>query len=133
MTENELPEDAIKFVAMLTGMQVVLNCQLELKGTPYYQDKVRKDVHQAVESMKLFFHKQHKKIWKVDETKAADLMMAIHTIAKLIAQDNGIGINAIATLLRKDVDLTRVIIKEMTDEELRGFIEENDGGTHTEM
>jgi phosphohistidine swiveling domain-containing protein len=118
MDKSEIPEDAVKYVALLTGMQVVYNAQLELKKTRYYQDNVRKYSHEAIKAMEFSFKKDHAKLWKIDEKRAADLMLAVHKIAQLIVEDNGIGIHAIATILRKDVDLGRIVVKELTDEEI---------------
>lgn len=111
-------EDAINYITMLAAFQVVLNCQLELKGTKYDQGKSTVKTREAVNMLNLVNAKNRDRIWNVDPEKAADMMYAIHIIGKQIAEGDGIALNFLTSLTRKGLDLTKCIVKELTNQEL---------------
>ncbi len=111
-------EDAINYITMLAAFQVVLNCQLELKGTKYDQGKSTVKTREAVNMLNLVNAKNRDRIWNADSEKAADMMYAIHIIGKQIAEGDGIALNFLTSLTRKGLDLTKCVVKELTDQEL---------------
>jgi hypothetical protein len=111
-------EDAINYITMLAAFQVVLNCQLELKGTKYDQGKSTVKTREAVNMLNLVNAKNRDRIWNADPEKAADMMYAIHIIGKQIAEGDGIALNFLTSLTRKGLDLTKCVVKELTDQEL---------------
>ena len=115
---EEPNEDAITYITLLAAFQVVLNCQLELKGTKYDQGKSLIKTREAVNMLNLVNAKNRDRIWNVDSEKAADMMYAIHIIGKQIAQGDGIALNFLTSLTRKGLDLTKCVVKELTDQEL---------------
>jgi len=115
---KELEEGSVTYIIMLAAFQVVLNCQLELKGTIYDQSPVANKVREAVNMLNLKNSRNRDRIWQVDDKKAADMMFSIEKIAKLISKSDGVAICAIADLLRKNLDFSKVLISELSDEEL---------------
>ena len=111
-------EDAINYITMLAAFQVVLNCQLELKGTKYDQGKSVVKTREAVNMLNLVNAKNRDRIWNADSEKAADMMYAIHIIGKQIAEGDGIALNFLTSLTRKGLDLTKCVVKELTNQEL---------------
>jgi hypothetical protein len=117
MEEPLLPETKT-YIIMLSAMQVVLNCSLELQGTIYDQGKVKIKVREAINQMVSQNSKNRDRIWAADETKAADLMYAIQVIGQQVAKGDGLALSAITKLTRDGFDLARCVITELTDEEL---------------
>lgn len=115
---EELDEGSITYIIMLSAFQVVLNCQLELKGTGYDQGVITNKVREAVNMLNLKNSRNRDRIWKVDDKRAADMMYAIENIAKLIAISDGVAINAITHLLRQGLDFSKILVTELSDEEL---------------
>lgn len=111
-------EDAINYITMLAAFQVVLNCQLELKGTKYDQGKSAVKTREAINMLNIVNAKNRDRIWNVDSEKATDMMYAIHIIGKQIAEGDGIALNFLTSLTRKGLDLTKCVVKELTDQEL---------------
>ncbi len=128
MTEEELPQDAITYVTLLSAFQVVLNCQLELKGTNYDQGKSLNKVREAINSLNLQRVNSGRTnaanrdtIWKNDEVLAADIMYAIEIIGEKIAKDNAKALQLVTMLYRKGIDLDKCKIVEMSDDEYREY------------
>lgn len=128
LEKNKIPKEAITYVTLLSAFQVVLNCQMELKGTSYDQGKSLNKVREAVNSLNLTRIHNGKTnavnrdlIWKNDELLAADIMYAIEIIGERIAKDNAKTLQLISMLYRDGVDLDRCKIIEMTDEEIEEF------------
>ena len=115
---EEPNEEAINYITMLAAFQVVLNCQLELKGTVYDQGKSAVKTREAVNMLNLINSKNRDRIWNADSEKAADMMYAIHIIGKQIAEGDGIALNFLTSLTRKGLDLTKCVVKELTNQEL---------------
>jgi hypothetical protein len=118
---EELNDDAVTYVILLSAFQVVLNCQLELQGTPYLKGNALQKVREAVNILNLHHARSRDKIWKIDPEKAADIMYSIDEISKLIAKGDGVSLAVTASILRRDLDLSRCILKELTDEELKDY------------
>ena len=131
MTEEELPQDAITYVTLLSAFQVVLNCQLELKGTNYDQGKSLNKVREAINLLNLQRVNSGRTnaanrdtIWKNDEKLAADIMYAIEIIGEKIAKDNAKALQLVTMLYRQGVDLDKCKIVEMSDDEYREYQQE---------
>jgi hypothetical protein len=118
MEENSASPEAITYVVMLSAMQVVLNCQLELKGTVYDQGKITNKVREAVNMLNLKNSSNRDLIWKTDEINAANTMRGIQIIGEQIAKGDGLVLHLLTNLTRKGIDLSRCVLKELTDEEL---------------
>ncbi len=116
--------DAVTYITMLSAFQVVLNCQLELKGTVYDQGQVRVKVREAVNAMNLQNSKNRDKIWKIDDLRAASIMRSVQLIGEQIAKANPIALDFITDLTRQGVDFDRCMIKELNDDELKDYKEQ---------
>lgn len=117
--ENQgVSPEAITYVIMLSAMQVVLNCQLELKGTVYDQGRITNKVREAVNMLNLKNSSNRDLIWKTDEINAANTMRGIEIIGEQIAKGNGIVLHLLTNLTRSGIDLSKCVLKELTDEEL---------------
>jgi hypothetical protein len=128
VTEEEVPQDAITYVTLLSAFQVVLNCQLELKGTNYDQGKSLNKVREAINLLNLQRVNSGRTnaanrdtIWKNDEKLAADIMYAIEIIGEKIAKDNAKALQLVTMLYRQGIDLDKCKIVEMSDDEYREY------------
>ena len=124
MTDNSASPEAITYVVMLSAMQVVLNCQLELKGTAFDQGKITNKVREAVNMLNLKNSSNRDLIWKTDDVNAANTMKGIQIIGEQIAKGDGMILHLLTNLTRKGIDLSRCVLKELTDEELDKLKEE---------
>jgi hypothetical protein len=124
MTENSASPEAITYVVMLSAMQVVLNCQLELKGTAFDQGKITNKVREAVNMLNLKNSSNRDLIWKTDDINAANTMKGIQIIGEQIAKGDGMILHVLTNLTRKGIDLSRCVLRELTDEELDKLKEE---------
>lgn len=116
-------EEAITYIVMLSAMQVVLNCQLELEGTVYDQGNIKQKVREAINALSLKNSKNRDLIWQTDEINAANTMMGIEFIGQQIAKSDGKILHLITNLTRSGIDLSRCVLKELTDEELELYYE----------
>lgn len=116
--ENNILPETITYITMLSALQVVLNCSLELKDTIYDQGKVKEKVREAINQMVLYNAKNRDRIWKADEKKAADFMYGIQKIGEQIAKGDGLALMLITKLSRDGFDLSRCVITELSDEEM---------------
>ncbi len=112
-----MPE-TITYIIMLSALQVVLNCSLELRNTVYDQGKVKEKVREAINQMTLQNSKNRDRIWKADEIRAADYMHAIQKVGEQIAKGDGLALMLIAKLSRDGFDLSRCVISELTEKEM---------------
>lgn len=115
---EEPNKNAVTYITMLAAFQVVLNCQLELKGTEYDQGRSVLKTREAINVLNLTNAKNRDRIWKVDPEKAADMMYAIQVIGEQIAHGDGIALNFLAGLTRRGLDFSRCVVKELADEEI---------------
>jgi hypothetical protein len=74
MEKDTVSPESITYIIMLSAMQVVLNCQLELQGTVYDQGKAAQKVREAINLMALQNSKNRDLIWKTDDINAAKTM-----------------------------------------------------------
>ncbi len=111
---------------MLSAMQVVLNCQLELQGTVYDQGKAAQKVREAINMMSLKNSSNRDLIWKTDDINAAKTMKGIEIIGSQIAKGDGLILHLITNLTREGVDLSRCMLKELSDKELLELREQKD-------
>jgi hypothetical protein len=118
---DEPSKESITYIIMLSAMQVVLNCQLELEGTLYDQGKVTQKVREAVNMLNLKNAANRNTIWKTDEINAANTMMGIQIIGEQIAKSDGKILHLLTNLTRSGIDLSRCVLKELTDEELKEY------------
>jgi hypothetical protein len=116
--ENNILPETVSYITMLSAMQVVLNCALELEGTIYDQGKVKIKVREAINLLSKQNSKNRDRIWQSDEKKAADLMYAIQKIGEQIAKGDGIALSLITKLSRDGFDLARCVITELSEEEM---------------
>jgi hypothetical protein len=126
MEKNNASPEAITYVIMLSAMQVVLNCQLELKGTVYDQGKITNKVREAVNMLNLKNSSNRDLIWKTDEINAANTMKGIEIIGEQIAKGDGLILHLLTNLTRKGIDLSRCVLRELTEEELEKLKEERE-------
>lgn len=116
--ENNILPETVTYITMLSAMQVVLNCALELEGSIYDQGKVKIKVREAINLMSRQNSKNRDRIWQSDEKKAADMMYAIQKIGEQIAKGDGVALSLITKLSRDGFDLARCVITELSDEEM---------------
>ena len=114
-------QDTISYITLLTALQIIQNCQLDLKGTNKYRAREEEAVRKAAAVLKSTMAKDKNTIWTVDEMTTADLMFTIEKVAELIAKNDGVGLHTIIYLLNSGVDLNRCVIQELTDEEIEEF------------
>ena len=114
-------QDTISYITLLTALQIIQNCQLDLKGTNKYRAREEEAVRKAAAVLKSTMTKDKNTIWTVDEMTTADLMFTIEKVAELIAKNDGVGLHTIIYLLNSGVDLNRCVIHELTDEEIEEF------------
>jgi hypothetical protein len=116
--KQELLPETVTYIILLSAMQVVLNCALELQGTIYDQGKVKQKIREAINQMVNQNSKNRDRIWVADEKKAADLMYAIQKIGEQVAKGDGLALMLITKLSREGFDLAKCVITELSDEEL---------------
>lgn len=106
--------DEVKtYVIMLSAFQVVLDCQLELKGTIYEQDKkITQKVREAINVLNLSNAKNRDRIWAADEIQAMTMTRSISRIAELIAKSDGVGLSVIDNLLQNGMDFSKYKLVE---------------------
>lgn len=118
MQDDPLLPETTTYIILLSAMQVVLNCALELEGTIYDQGKVKIKVREAINQMVNSNSKNRDRIWVADEKKAADLMYAIQVIGQQVAKGDGIALALITKLSRDGFDLARCVVTELSEEEM---------------
>lgn len=123
---NTVSAESITYIIMLSAMQVVLNCQLELQGTVYDQGKAAQKVREAINMMSLKNSANRDLIWKTDDINAAKTMKGIEIIGSQIAKGDGLILHLITNLTREGIDLSRCVLKELSDKELLELREQKD-------
>lgn len=116
--ENNILPETITYITMLSALQVVLNCSLELEKTIYNQGKVKEKVREAINQMVAYNVKNRDRIWKADEKQAADFMYGIQKVGEQIAKSDGLALMLITKLSRDGFDLSKCVITELSDEEM---------------
>lgn len=115
--ESVVSEEAITYIIMLSALQVVYNCQLELKDTKYYSKNVKVKCNEAITAMNQSFQKDHRKIWQIDEKMSADFMKGISSIGEQIAKTNGLALPTITDLIRKNIDFSKYKLVEIGEDD----------------
>lgn len=118
MQNDPLLPETTTYIILLSAMQVVLNCALELEGSIYDQGKVKIKIREAINQMVNSNAKNRDRIWAADEIKAADLMHAIQVIGQQVAKGDGLALALITKLSRDGFDLARCVITELSEEEM---------------
>lgn len=118
MQDDPLLPETTTYIILLSAMQVVLNCALELEGSIYDQGKVKIKIREAINQMVNSNAKNRDRIWAADEIKAADLMHAIQVIGQQVAKGDGLALALITKLSRDGFDLARCVITELSEEEM---------------
>jgi hypothetical protein len=113
MEEEKIPQEAITYVVMLSAMQVVLNCSLELKDTIYDQGNVKVKVREAIHAMSRANSKNKTQMWKAEEMTSADFMMGIQIIGEQLAKGDGAVLANITALTRQGIDLSKYKLVEI--------------------
>jgi hypothetical protein len=120
--EQEVSQDLITYITLLSAMQVVQNCTLELEGTMYDQGRVKVKTKEALIAMTQANDKRKRQMWKNDSLMSATFMQAIHIIGEQLAKGDGTALANITALTRQGIDLSKFKLVE---------IEENGISQHT--
>jgi hypothetical protein len=105
--DKEISQDLITYVTLLSAMQVVQNCALELEGTIYDQGKVKVKTREAVNAMTQVNDKRKRQMWENDSLMAGTFMHTIHVIGEQLAKGDGTALANIAALTRQGIDLSK--------------------------
>jgi len=116
---EEISQDLITYITLLSAMQVVQNCALELEGTPYDQGKVRVKTKEAIIAMTQVNDKRKRQMWENDSIMSATFMKAIHVIGEQLAKGDGTALANITALTRQGIDLSKYKLVEIEKDEQR--------------
>lgn len=111
--EEPISQELITYITLLSAMQVVQNCALELEKTEFLQDKVKIKVREAIIAMTNANDKRKRKMWENDSLMSATFMQAIHIIGEQLAKGDGTALANIATLTRQGIDLAKYKLVEI--------------------
>lgn len=114
--EKNISQDLITYVTLLSAMQVVQNCALELEGTIYDQGKVKIKTREAINAMTQTNDKRKRKMWENDSITSGDFMYAIHVIGEQLAKGDGTALANIAVLTRQGIDLSKYKLVEIEED-----------------
>ena len=118
MEDNtEISQELITYITLLSAMQVVQNCTLELEGTIYDQGRVKVKTKEALIAMTQMNDKRKRKMWDNDSYTAATFMQAIHIIGEQLAKGDGTALANITALTRQGVDLSKYKLVEIEEDE----------------
>ena len=115
--DKEISQDLITYITLLSAMQVVQNCTLELEGTIYDQGRVKIKTKEALIAMTQMNDKRKRKMWDNDSYTAATFMQAIHIIGEQLAKGDGTALANITALTRQGVDLSKYKLVEIEEDE----------------
>lgn len=115
--EKNISQDLITYVTLLSAMQVVQNCALELEGTLYDQGKVKIKTKEAINAMTQTNDKRKRKMWENDSITSGDFMYAIHVIGEQLARGDGTALANITALTRQGIDLSKYKLVEIDSNE----------------
>jgi hypothetical protein len=113
--EQEVSQDLITYITLLSAMQVVQNCTLELEGTMYDQGRVKVKTKEALIAMTQANDKRKRKMWENDSLMSATFMQAIHIIGEQLAKGDGTALANITALTRQGIDLSKYKLVEIED------------------
>ena len=114
--EKNISQDLITYVTLLSAMQVVQNCALELEGTLYDQGKVKIKTREAINAMTQTNDKRKRKMWENDSITSGDFMYAIHVIGEQLAKGDGTALANISALTRQGIDLSKYKLVEIEED-----------------
>jgi hypothetical protein len=112
-----MSQDLITYITLLSAMQVVQNCALELEGTLYQQDKVKVKTREAIIAMTQTNDKRKRQMWENDSLMSATFMQAIHIIGEQLAKGDGTALANITALTRQGIDLSKYKLIEIKEDE----------------
>jgi hypothetical protein len=114
MEEKEpISQDLITYVTLLSAMQVVQNCALELEGTDYNQGKVKVKVKEAIIALTHLNDKRKLVMWQNESLMAATFVKALDVIGEQLAKGDGTALANIAALTRQGIDLSKYKLVEI--------------------
>lgn len=114
--EKNISQDLITYVTLLSAMQVVQNCALELEGTMYDQGKVKIKTREAINAMTQINDKRKRKMWENDSITSGSFMYAIQVIGEQLAKGDGTALANIASLTRQGIDLSKYKLVEIEED-----------------
>jgi hypothetical protein len=118
MEETEkISQDLITYITLLSAMQVVQNCTLELEGSIYDQGKVKVKTKEALIAMTHANDKRKRQMWENDSLMSATFMQAIHIIGEQLAKGDGTALANITALTRQGIDLSKYKLVEIEEDE----------------
>jgi hypothetical protein len=115
--DKKVSQDLITYITLLSAMQVVQNCALELEGTVYQQDKVKVKTREAIIAMTQTNDKRKRQMWENDSLMSATFMQAIHIIGEQLAKGDGTALANITALTRQGIDLSKYKLIEIKEDE----------------
>ena len=124
--EKNIPQELITYITLLSAMQVVQNCTLELEGTVYYQGKVKIKTREAMIAMTQLNDKRKRQIWDNDSIMAATFMQAIHIIGEQLAKGDGTALVNITELTRQGIDLSKYKLVEIEEKDITELNKQNE-------
>lgn len=113
---EEISQDVITYITLLSAMQVVQNCSLELEGTLYDQGKVKIKTKEAIEAMTHLNDTRKVKMWDNNPDTAPTFMQAIHIIGEQLAKCDGTALANITQLTRQGIDLSKYKLVEIKED-----------------
>ena len=116
MSEN-VSQDLITYITLLSAMQVVQNCSLELEGTIYDQGRVKIKTKEAMIAMTQANDKRKRQMWKNDSLMSGTFMQAIHITGEQLAKGDGTALANITALTRQGIDLSKYKLVEIEEDE----------------
>lgn len=116
-SKQEISQVLVTYVTLLSAMQVVQNCALELQDTEYDQGKVKIKVREALIAMTNANDKRKRQMWKNDSLTAGTFMQAIHIIGEQLAKGDGTALANITSLTRQNIDLSKYKLVEIKEDE----------------
>lgn len=114
--DKEISQDLITYITLLSAMQVVQNCALELEGTLYDQGKVKIKTREAINAMTHANDKRKRQMWENDSLMSATFMQAIHIIGEQLAKGDGTALANITALTRQGIDLSKYKLVEIEED-----------------
>jgi hypothetical protein len=114
---EEVSQDLMTYVTLLSAMQVVQNCAFELEGTLYDQGRVKIKTKEAIIAMTQVNDKRKRQMWDNDSMMSATFMKAIHVIGEQLAKGDGTALANITALTRQGVDLSKYKLVEIEEDE----------------
>lgn len=113
---KEISQDLITYVTLLSAMQVVQNCALELEGTVYQQGRVKVKTREAINALTQLNDKRKIIMWDNDPDMAPTFMQAIAIIGEQLAKCDGTALANITQLTRQGIDLSKYKLVEIEED-----------------